>query len=544
VTVSARYRGVWNPGTELPRIGVFRLSGGNQTKTSAPGAGSQDRGTVLLVTQGSGGAALARERVQAHADRVNSLKKPHDSVALYPRSLRVDHDSVRKLQEVIATVEALKQSRLVEVLLPMLLLVLTVVGAGCETARQNFCPGCLDADNGPGKCSDDGDCLAPMGVCDLGVTNLCVVCTTAEAGACSGATPACIANTCQKCTAHAQCKVSGACLPDGSCADVTQVAYVQEGGLGKTCTRDAPCGILDEGVSVTRPYVKIQTGTVTADDQTMIDGKTVTILADPGAKLSRAGMGTILAIRGTGTDVAIFDLELTGATGTGAAIAILNGGAPKLTLTHVLIDGNDGIGIDATAGSLTLSRSTVVRNKGGGLSIVSTKFDVTNNMIVDNGDDGAGGGTATVFGGVLINQIPSGNRRFDFNTVSNNKAAAGLTTGVACIIIPAVTFSGNIVFNNQNGAQLQVNTIGNCLWTFSDIGASPSGVMGGVSGNMNVDPDFVSPERSDYHLQPTTQVKDAADPSMTADPDIDVDIDGDRRPQGTFRDIGADEIKQ
>jgi hypothetical protein len=42
---------------------------------------------------------------------VSAPKKPQDSVALYQHRLRVDHSSVRKLQEVIATVEALKQQR-------------------------------------------------------------------------------------------------------------------------------------------------------------------------------------------------------------------------------------------------------------------------------------------------------------------------------------------------------------------------------------------------------------------------------------------------
>ena len=39
---------------------------------------------------------------------VSALKKPQDSVVLYPHRLRVDHSGVRKLQEVIAMVEALK----------------------------------------------------------------------------------------------------------------------------------------------------------------------------------------------------------------------------------------------------------------------------------------------------------------------------------------------------------------------------------------------------------------------------------------------------
>ena len=41
-------------------------------------------------------------------------KKPQDSVALYPHRIRVDHSSVKKVQEVIATVDALKQQRPIE----------------------------------------------------------------------------------------------------------------------------------------------------------------------------------------------------------------------------------------------------------------------------------------------------------------------------------------------------------------------------------------------------------------------------------------------
>jgi hypothetical protein len=42
---------------------------------------------------------------------VSVTKKPQDSVALYPHRLRVDHSSVRKLQEVIAAVKMLEQQR-------------------------------------------------------------------------------------------------------------------------------------------------------------------------------------------------------------------------------------------------------------------------------------------------------------------------------------------------------------------------------------------------------------------------------------------------
>jgi hypothetical protein len=42
---------------------------------------------------------------------VSVTKKPQDSVALYPHRLRVDHNSVRKLQEVIANVKVIEQQR-------------------------------------------------------------------------------------------------------------------------------------------------------------------------------------------------------------------------------------------------------------------------------------------------------------------------------------------------------------------------------------------------------------------------------------------------
>jgi hypothetical protein len=43
---------------------------------------------------------------------VSAPKKPQDSVALYPHRIRVDHSSVKKVQEVIVAVEnAMKQQR-------------------------------------------------------------------------------------------------------------------------------------------------------------------------------------------------------------------------------------------------------------------------------------------------------------------------------------------------------------------------------------------------------------------------------------------------
>jgi hypothetical protein len=59
------------------------------------------------------------------------------------------------------------------------------------------------------------------------------------------------------------------------------------------------------------------------------------------------------------------------------------------------------------------------------------------------------------------------------------------------------------------------------------------------TGNIVSDPQFTAPAQNNFHLQVASPLRDAADPAATlAD-----DIDGEARPQGSGRDVGADEIK-
>jgi hypothetical protein len=110
---------------------------------------------------------------------------------------------------------------------------------------------------------------------------------------------------------------------------------------------------------------------------------------------------------------------------------------------------------------------------------------------------------------------------------------------VTCAVIgTAVTFSDNIVFGNQvSGAGTQVGGA-MCSWTYSDIsdsGGSAGSVAG--TGNIDLDPLFVSAATGNYHISVGSPCIDAADPAAT----LDVDFDGDMRPIGSGRDIGADE---
>lgn len=412
-----------------------------------------------------------------------------------------------------------------------------LTGASCFHQNANYCEGaphsnCLDVDAGPPRCTSDPECSPPL-VCDALGTMTCVPCTPAEHQACVGMTPVCGGDdTCHGCTAHEQC-ASSVCLPDGSCGDDAKVAYVAPGGSGNECTKATPCGTLDDGIKTNRPVVKIAAGTIADGKTTTIDGQTVTILADRGAKLDRTGDGVILEIKNSGADVQIFDLEITGGTGvTDAALSIPNGGAPKLTLTRVKIDANQGVGISATGGMLTVSQSTVSGNTGGGISISGAQFDIINNIIATNGSG------ATVLGGVRIDgiTIPSGTYVLDFNTITANVGPATINTGVACgtVLVP-LTFSNNIVYGNiVSGGGAQVGGTASCSTAHSDIG--PDAVPG--SGNINLDPMFVSAAQDDFHLMPGSPAKDAADPTAA----LKVDLDGDSRPQGPYSDMGADEV--
>jgi hypothetical protein len=87
----------------------------------------------------------------------------------------------------------------------------------------------------------------------------------------------------------------------------------------------------------------------------------------------------------------------------------------------------------------------------------------------------------------------------------------------------------------MNGGGKQIGDSPMCTAIYSDVG--PVTFPG--TGNINVNPIFVNPAQGDFHLMGTSPAKDAANPATTlAD-----DADGDARPQGQRRDMGADEIK-
>jgi hypothetical protein len=289
-----------------------------------------------------------------------------------------------------------------------------------------------------------------------------------------------------------------------------------------------PCTKVMTALATNRPFLKLQG---TTDEAVTIDDRTVIVVADPGAVLTRGNAGNILTIEGA-SNVQIHDLAIVGASGNGAGISLSPAGTQLVTLNHVSMSGNRGTGgaVATFGGTINIYRSTISDNTGGGVSVSMTAFDIENNFITNNGSP------QSSYGGISVERATAGSRILSFNTISTNRGGMDVSTGVSCsLVMQDVTFSNNIVYGNiVAGGGTQVGGT-HCLWTYSDIGPGGSTISG--SGNLNVDPMFTP--NGTFHLQAGSQVIDRADPDATAN----IDFDGDPRPQGTRRDIGADEYK-
>jgi Right handed beta helix region len=403
----------------------------------------------------------------------------------------------------------------------------------CEDRAYNNCV------NKPGEfpCSEKADCTgqevkpACSELSEETGTGICVQCTAADSAACLGVTPICGADrTCRSCGKHTDC-ASAVCLADGSCAAETAVAYVAATGTGTACTKTAPCGTLAAAIAKAQAYVKVAaSGAAITDTQvTIVDSKAVTILADEGAKVDRSNDGgAVLKVQGT-ADVKIFDLEITGASGGGGnGIDVDASGTPKLALTRVKLTGNQGLGLSAQGGAVTISQSTISGNVGGGISVTGATFEITNNFIYRNGNST----TATV-GGASIAPMASSASVFAFNTVADNQIqnSGALAGGVFCDTSGFAAANNVVVRNyvNNDPNRANANTSGICTFPTSTISVSLAGIA------------FVRPDDNpyDYHLGAgSSAIDQATTPSAVA-----VDADGDARPQGAQKDIGADEYK-
>jgi hypothetical protein len=211
-------------------------------------------------------------------------------------------------------------------------------------------------------------------------------------------------------------------------------------------------------------------------------------------------------------------------------ISIPVASSATLKLTRAKIVNNAGGGISASSGTVTISQSTISNNPGGGITLNGAQFTLQNNIIAGNG--GPSSGT----GGIKVDVANAGTHTIEFNTITNNGGPMNLNTGIHCgTVLVQLTFSNNIVYGNPvGGLGKQVGGAG-CSFTYSDIGP---GENTNGAGNINADPEFVNATAGNFHISGASPAHDAADPAAT----LATDFEGDQRPQGAARDIGADEV--
>lgn len=258
--------------------------------------------------------------------------------------------------------------------------------------------------------------------------------------------------------------------------------------------------------------------------------------------LTRSNAGPIVDLAGT-VDATFENLTLSGATGSsgdGTAIRCSTaGGTPLVTVIGSTIQLNAGAGIFSQGCPIVALSSTFTKNGGPGAEIIDANatldrclisenasglvldsgvFTVTNNFIVRNYR--AAGPTY----GISMYSSSAGNR-VEFNTIADNAdgdnspASAGFECGLQGM---SGTFPNNIIVRNK-----MFQTSGStCSYPSSIIQSDVTGLS------------FRSPDAApyDYHLQAASIAIDAATAST-----LDHDFDGEARPNGAGRDVGADE---
>ena len=417
--------------------------------------------------------------------------------------------------------------------------------------------------SGGQSCTLDAECPdTAAGICDLfGAMGVCRQCTTTRTEACTGATPACGAtNMCEACSAHSDC-ASDACLPNGSCAAETEVVYLRQGGSGTSganCTKAAPCGLLetaiDQAMTTPRPYIRV-TGTIGGSEET-ITGKQLVFLGSLDAAdsilLGQGGGGSepLLFLRG-GAKVEIRNLTLRAAKGPVVRVdegssfqsmrskiqnadeegILISSGTAIISESEISGNGSQGggaglrRGISLAAGELTVTRTKIFDNAGGGIFAADgQKFTISTSFIVGNrGNGGVHAGTAS----------PAS--KLEFNTIVDNidGVGAGDAGGITCDQA-GIVFSNNLIFRNTGGSWGTAQTFGDCTYGTSYV--LPGTGAGDTSLAFAKD---TAPR--DYHLtssSPAT-VRDVAGVVCTGLKDV----DGDERPLNGACDLGADEYR-
>jgi hypothetical protein len=362
------------------------------------------------------------------------------------------------------------------------------------------------------ECREDVDCPTNAGTCDQG--------------------------TCRPCLSHEEC-ASGVCDSQG-CVAPTDIAYVAIiGSATSDCSEAAPCSSIARALALSpeRRFILISSGTyASATGITFVGTRTLIGRGATRPILQRTTSGPIVSFDGPVVDARLEYLTVRGASDAGILCSGI--GNSRVDLHRVIVEEN-AFGVRGSRCSVTASLTTfrantgsavevidangdfdrcTITENGNGMNLDSGVFSVTNSFIVRNQALGA----ASAFG-ISIYATTTG-QRIEFNTIADNVSGMAYGGGMECNLAGAnASFPNNIIVRNSP-AQIVGTT---CTFPGSLAQESIEGL------------NFKSPDAApyDYHLTAGSIAIDQATISSMA-----YDFDGDARPQGAGRDIGADEF--
>ncbi|MCG8416562.1 MAG: right-handed parallel beta-helix repeat-containing protein [Proteobacteria bacterium] len=445
-------------------------------------------------------------------------------------------------------------------------------------ARDISAPVCGDDGECSNRCEASTDCADVQPIC---TDNLCGACATddqckmrnadrpyCDAPACAeclndtdctdASKPACHRDTgtCGPCTANSQCESNVCDRESGLCVDPARVLYVDQAAAAGdgSCSRAMPCQQIADAMaklSATADVIRVIGDATVRYEENLptINNQSVSFHGDGAAIVGRRNMPTM-----PGDTFTVIDgstLIIQGLTITSVNTAVFDGiqcqeltASPEVRLLEVTIADNLGVGIAGDGCTLTLRRSTIQYNQGGGISLENSSFTLVNNFIVYNGTDQ---GTGSAVGGIKIDNTkgPRDPQIVAFNTVYRNESRANTVDGVECTLAGGTAlFLGNIVYAKKNADVLASNE--NCPWSYSlieDLDTLTGVVATNSSGTAPtlVNPDHPVPGSRDFHLMADSAGIDFIPLGMEAAAAYSVDIENDVRPRGCGWDVGADE---
>ena len=291
----------------------------------------------------------------------------------------------------------------------------------CDSTRSGDTTACAARDSTRPVCGPSGacvECVSPTSadctanlakpICDLG-SNTCVACTTDDQCAAKGVGP-------------------GICMShqDGRCAADSEVIYVENKSGCASSSLTPMAG--SAGTPFCTPQLAFDT---------LTSSRRVIVIAGAVAGASWAPPSGATPVTVIGRSAAVI--------APGTAIGLQITGAAEIYARDLTVRNSEQVGIIAEGGAiLRLEHVTVDSNRGGGILVDNSAFDIATSTVTGNGPGQAAGGV--VWGGIRV-QTPGTPASLNLVTASNNQSA-----GVSCS--DPISGSGVLATGNAGGVQV------------------------------------------------------------------------------------------